>query len=403
MGPDGIPGPSYIEHTTWPNGGWNPSATTSKPSTEFTWWPTQSTTTVAYTTTPRTTTRRTTTRRTTTEATTTEATTPEPEEEYIPVPVNTMPISGGSCPIDGEYKPHPYSCSKYYQCVYGEYIEYSCAGSLHWHERGHRCDWPSAAKCQEKIPQEEIITKKPSIATTTEDIPDEYTTRRTTRKPITTTRKTTRQKITTPQPTTPKPYVKPSSSSSSDPCENGAYKPNVDDCESYFICVNHKWIRQDCGHGFQFDQTSLQCDYASKVRCISASRYLKFIGKLTKVQVDDPCEGADYVPYPGSCQDYLLCLHGTMQAGSCASGLHWNAQQNICDWPENAHCDEETGDRPVLTETEENEVGGYIPITTTAAPTTTKKPKPIVPRPPIKEFSGDFKLVCYFTNWVSHS
>lgn len=50
----------------------------------------------------------------------------------------------------------------------------------------------------------------------------------------------------------------------------------------------------------------------------------------------------------------------------------------------------------------ENEIGGYIPITTTAVPTTTttKQPKPIVPRPPVKKFSGDFKLVCYFTNWA---
>lgn len=364
VGPDGIPGPELSEHTTWPS--WNPSATTSKPSSEFTWWPTQPTTTKATTT------------------ITTTTTTTEPnytEEEYIPVPVNTMPVSGGPCPVDGQYKRHPYECTKYYQCVYGEYIEYSCAGGLHWHERGNLCDWPASAKCEERVPPfEELITKKP-ITTTTISYDEEFTTRRSTRKPITTLK-----------PTTPKPYNKPSTSES---CENGNYKPNIDDCETYFICVNHQWVRQDCGYGFQFDQTQLQCDYASKVRCVPASRYLKFIGKLTKVQLDDPCEGRDYVPFPGSCQDYLLCLHGSMAAGSCASGLHWNSQANICDWPENANCKEEGS--PVLTETQGNEVGTYIPITTT---TTTKKPKPSVPRPPVKQFSGEYKLVCYFTNWA---
>lgn len=44
-----------------------------------------------------------------------------------------------------------------------------------------------------------------------------------------------------------------------------------------------------------------------------------------------------------------------------------------------------------------NEIGGYIPITTT---TTTKKPKPVISQPSVKPFSGDFKLVCYFTNWA---
>lgn len=140
----------------------------------------------------------------------------------------------------------------------------------------------------------------------------------------------------------------------------------------------------------------MQCGYASDVRCLSASRYLKFVGKLSKVQIDDPCEGRDYVPFPGNCQKYLLCLHSSMQAATCADGLHWNARESICDWPENAKCTEEGG--PVLTETGTNELGGYIPITTTT--TTTKKPKPVVNRPPVKQFSGDYKLVCYFTNWA---
>lgn len=295
VGPDGIPGPSYTgQHTTWP--GWNPSVTTSNPSSESTWRPTQSTTSKAPPTT------------TSTTATTTTTTEAYIEEQYIPAPVNTMPVSGGHCSREGEFKRHPNSCSKFYQCVYGEFKESSCAIGLQWHEREKLCDWPASAKCEERYPMnEEVITKMPITASTFSY--DDHTIRRTSRKPTTTFR-----------PMTPKPYDRPSYP---DFCENGSYKPNIDDCESYSICVNHKWIRQDCGFGFQFDQTLLQCDYASKVRCLPATRYLEFIGKLSNAKLDDPCEGADYVAYPGSCQDYLLCLHGTMQAGSCASGLHW--------------------------------------------------------------------------------
>lgn len=131
------------------------------------------------------------------------------------------------------------------------------------------------------------------------------------------------------------------------------------------------------------------------MRCLQSSRYLKFLGKFSRAQLDDPCEGRDYVPYPGSCQDYLLCLHGNLQAGTCASGLHWNAQGNICDWPESANCKEDGN--PVLAESGVNEIGGYIPVTTPSPSTTTKKPKPPVNRPVVKPFSGDFKLVCYCT------
>lgn len=321
---------------------------------------------------------------TTTTTTTTEASI---DEDYIPAPVNTQPISGGPCKHEGEYKPHPYECTKYYQCVYGEFLEHDCGVGLHWQDRGNLCNWPAQAKCKERVPpSDELITKKPiTTTTTTTAYEEEFTTRRTTRKPISTIR-----------PTTPEPvFYKPPSSES---CDNGVYKPNVNDCESYFVCVNHQWVRHDCGYGFHFDQTQLQCDYASKVRCVLASRYLKLVGKLSRIQEDDPCEGGDYVAYPGKCEEYLFCLHGAMYAGSCAPGLHWNAQANICDWPESANCKEEGN--PVLTETGTNEIGGYIPITTTSAPVTTKRPKPVTPRPPVKPFSGDYKLVCYFTKCV---
>lgn len=365
VGPDGIPGPGN-QHTTWPS--WNPDAstTTSKP-TPITWWPTAPTTTTVRT----------------TITTTTESI--DSAEEIIPVPVNTMPVSGGPCHLEGQYKRHPYSCTKYYQCVYSEYIEYSCAGGLHWHDKANHCDWPASAKCIEKVPpSEEVIMKKPTTSRPQQyDDVESTTQRRTTRKPISTL-----------QPTTAAPTHKPYNNPS-EPCENGAYKSNADDCSGYYICVNQKWIPHECGEGLHFDKTALTCDIASKVRCILASRYLQFVGKLSRVMLDDPCDGRQYAPYPGSCQDYLLCLHDTLQAGSCGEGLHWNTKDNTCDWPENAQCTQEG--KPVLTENGGNEIDGYIPITTT---TTTKRPRPVVTRPDVKPFSGDYKLVCYFTNWA---
>lgn len=231
LGPDGVF--ESAEHTTWPS--WNPSSTTSKPSSQITWEPTQSTSTTIRTPTSM------------RPSPTTTENANEIGDDIIPVPVNTMPVSGGPCNVDGKYKRHPYSCNKYYQCVYNQYIEYSCAGGLHWHEKGNLCDWPASARCKERTPtQQNAVTKAPQRTTISTET-------RATQKTTATTRTTYR----TTQRTTKKPSGKPySTPSSSEPCNNGAYRANIDDCESFFICVNQKWIRQDCGYGLQFDQVN---------------------------------------------------------------------------------------------------------------------------------------------------
>lgn len=227
LGPEGIPGEGFS--TTWPN--WSPSSTPSTPTESSSWWPTQSTVQTPTS---------------TAEAIATPTTTTESNNEIgddiIPAPVNTPPVSGGSCNIEGKYKRHPYSCDKYYQCVYGQYIEYSCAGGLHWHESGNACDWPASAKCKEQKPSfHDAITEAPSKTTISTD--------------TRVTQQTTATNIPPTQGSTQKPAGKPYNAPPlNEPCNNGAYRANIDDCESYFICVNHKWIRQDCGYELQFDQ-----------------------------------------------------------------------------------------------------------------------------------------------------
>lgn len=219
LGPDGIAEEGIS--STRPS--WNPSSTPS--SSEFTWWPTQSTVEIP----------------TSTITTTTTESNNEIGDDIIPAPVNTMPVSGGSCNIEGKYKRHPHSCNKYYQCVYGQYIEYSCGRGLHWHEKGNSCDWPASARCKEQTPTFHDIPESPPKTTISTD----------TRA----TEPTTAANIPPTQNTNQKPAKKPHNTSPlNEPCNNGAYRGNIDDCESFFICVNYKWIRQDCGYGLQFDQ-----------------------------------------------------------------------------------------------------------------------------------------------------
>lgn len=207
-----------------------------------------------------------------------------------PVPGNTPPVMVGKvCNHNGEYFRHDH-CSKYYHCDHGFYQMHDCAGGLHWNERAKLCDWPASAKCVERRkatkPNKSEKPKKPTPRPQHDDqLPAESTTHH--RIPITTTPKVTSTTVrTTKRPWSDKPSRKPT-----DFCREGEYRANGDDCQLYYVCVNHQWTLHFCADGFQYDQTNNECDIASKVRCLPASRYLKYIGKLGKLQLDDPCDG----------------------------------------------------------------------------------------------------------------
>ncbi len=291
----------------------------------------------------------------------------------IPAPVNVMPIivNGEHCEI-GEYRPNPSNCNAYYRCVYGQLRELNCAGGLHWNQRDMLCDWPASAMCMpmsddvEGSSETPSSTEEPSTTTrrtttrrtvatrttrlttprtTTTRVTTPRTTRLTTTRmtrPTTTrtTRPTRTTKATTPRPsrTTRAPYVRPTRSttiktttpgrttiaaamSDSERCTPGEYYPHSD-CGSFYICVNGMLIPQECGPDLQWSQSELTCDRKANVRCVSNERYLRLV-KKTQAALDDPCEGDTHVPYPGNCNQFLLCLHGHLYTGNCAPGLAW--------------------------------------------------------------------------------
>lgn len=302
-----------------------------------------------------------------------------------------MPDIHGPCRTNGEYESDPAQCDVYYLCVFGMKQMFHCPAGLVWNKDTRVCDWPKRDSHCNTIEHDEVIMKKPTTTSSTTER-DEYeepsTTRRTTRKPISTSTVRTTRSTTT---------IRPSVLAASEPCVNGELYPNIDDCEGFFVCVNNRLVRNFCGYGYHYDQTAKRCDSKQRVRCVPASRYLKFIGKLDQYQLDDPCNGELYASYPGNCDKYLLCLYGSLQSADCGPGLHWNQEGQLCDWPENAKCD---ASGEVFNEVDEDDDEGYAVTPAPTTTTTTRRPKPVTPEPPVKENSGHFKLVCYFTNWA---
>jgi len=45
------------------------------------------------------------------------------------------------------------------------------------------------------------------------------------------------------------------------------------------------------------------------------------------------------LPNPDDCGSYYVCDWGTPVLMTCMQGLHFNAELQVCDWPENAGCE----------------------------------------------------------------
>lgn len=46
-----------------------------------------------------------------------------------------------------------------------------------------------------------------------------------------------------------------------------------------------------------------------------------------------------HLPKPGNCQNFYICdAAKTAVQLECPDGLHYNAKESVCDWPESAKC-----------------------------------------------------------------
>jgi len=140
------------------------------------------------------------------------------------------------------------------------------------------------------------------------------------------------------------------------------------------------------------------------------------------------CQEGTYTAAEGACQDYMFCVHGKPERQSCPSGLYWDSSANICNFPDAVDCKEDGGSRPpvveaapelpqeaVIAEVDNNPRPGdpdfvsEAPVSSTTvdwnkpwAPPT-PPPRPDYDNLPLTNgLSGDYKIVCYFTNWATY-
>ena len=139
---------------------------------------------------------------------------------------------------------------------------------------------------------------------------------------------------------------------------------------------------------------------------------------------------------PGAvCSEFFVCVHSKWSLQTCPDGLHWDNENKNCAWPDQAGCEggqagqaqgesednagvisaPEPDIEPVVAEFEEWE--NPPTPSTTARPTTpsttqdwnkpwqppTPPPRPDYDNLPLSNgLSGEYKIVCYFTNWATY-
>ncbi|KAK9881823.1 hypothetical protein WA026_017335 [Henosepilachna vigintioctopunctata] len=221
----------------------------------------------------------------------------------------------------------------------------------------------------------------------------------TTSKTTTTTSTTTTSKPTTvswaqESSTIPTPVViMPEMDHPSETCETGQYLPDPVNCNSYYRCILGELKRQYCAGGLHWNRERGICDWPSNAKCReeatkrpptttilpvtektttmswwkpsestqnwwetsqtthswwqtsqswwevhSTTRKPVINTETSSLQIaDSSCSNGKYYPHE-KCNNFYVCDNDQLVVQSCAPGLHWNAERQMCDWPFKVKC-----------------------------------------------------------------
>ncbi|CAD7080519.1 unnamed protein product [Hermetia illucens] len=238
-----------------------------------------------------------------------EAQCPLVEEDAIDEEVKCDPYAN---PLKTTFIRHPTDCSKFYMCQFGRKHETQCPDGLHFNIESSECDYPELAKC-EVIPG---TTARPSIC----------------------------------------------------PAEGYETKGFPDVCSKFVQCVEGLVYVRSCPKGLFWSESEKRCEYAHKSECMKGQSVLSPGEDNDEVTYVPDCphvlDEDAFVAHPNDCTKYFQCWNGNAFLRECPQGLHWNAEDNQCDWPSRANCPEaisttpatEATDEPTTESTEEPEI-----------------------------------------------
>ena len=276
--------------------------------------------------------------------------------------------------MEGEYYHVPGNCQKYYRCGSGELVLQACGAGLHWSSAARICDWPERAQCSlqdRAVEQEEEAEDEEVVQEVVQEVWQEE------------------DGVTVGR------------------CEEREHRPAGADCTAYFRCRDGKLERQSCYPGLHWNAQAGVCDWPELAGC----------GGPARAAVPGECKEGVLLPDPTACNLYMICVHGKLESLPCRAGTLWDSGLQVCNHPDQVECEPGQQQPPqvaaVISE-EEIAVEPPVPATTPSPATSTPDwAKPWAPPtpPPRPDYdglpltnglSGDYKIVCYFTNWATY-
>ncbi|KAF4527117.1 hypothetical protein B566_EDAN016045 [Ephemera danica] len=209
-------------------------------------------------------------------------------------------------PIWALHLPNPDDCGSFCKCDWGTAHYFSCPAGLHFNRVKQVCDWPADAGCAPGP-----VPTQP------------------------------------PPPTSPPPRFCTNVACPSQNPEFALHLPNPGSCTSFCKCDWGKAYYFDCPSGLHFNRVKQVCDWPADAGCAP--------GPVTTTTISPPppppprfctnvaCpaqnpEFALHLPNPGKCTSFCKCDWGKAYYFDCPSGLHFNKDLSVCDWPWRANC-----------------------------------------------------------------
>lgn len=108
-------------------------------------------------------------------------------------------------------------------------------------------------------------------------------------------------------------------------------------CNQFLNCWKGRGYVQNCAPGTLFNPESLECDYASKVICITGPRGTENSIE-TKLKSGCPAGFSGVLPYYNDCSKFINCVNGIENIMSCPPGTLFSRRINNCDFADKSSC-----------------------------------------------------------------
>ncbi|CAK1593527.1 unnamed protein product [Parnassius mnemosyne] len=238
------------------------------------------------------------------------------------------------CPEDQKHYllPHEYDCTKFYYCEYGMKWELprDCAPGTQFSFKLQVCIHPTLANCTLPGSPTEPTTTTTTATTTTTPAPTTTTTT-TTPAPTTTTTTTTPAPTTTTTTTTPAPTTTTTTTTPAPTTITTTTTPAPTTTTTTTTPASTTTTTTPVPNITSTTQKPTTTTSTTTTSTESDEDLL-----------ENGCP-ADFdvhklLPHETKCNKFYYCVHGQKVERQCAPGTYFNAELQVCDWPENVDC-----------------------------------------------------------------